>query len=491
VGLDEDGTRLPVKLDTTSNGEFVPVPLPPEVGRANAEALRRADVNARRRGISRRAFLVSACGAATTLLTLNEAFGRAGRRGGTFAVPAEAALDEEAAREALGGGEFIFDVQGHHVNPAGGWRSAERPPAAKAPAADWEAILRGFPFSGCGESDPVACFSAERFVKEIFLDSDTDLAVLSFVPEPHLAAAPLGMAEADATRALVERLDGEHRLLLHGPVQPNFPGELERMEELATRWKVAAWKSYTQYGPDGRGFWLDDEETGIPFIERARELGVKVVCVHKGFPIGGMTDEHSGCDDVGRVARLFPDVTFIVYHSGYQTATRERAFDARAARDGIDSLVRTVLENEIAPGGNVYAELGSTWRFLMRDPDQAAHALGKLLRYVGEDNVLWGTDSIWYGSPQDQIQAFRTFRIAEELRERHGYPQLTPAVRAKVLGLNAARPYGISPDEVRRHQRPGDVTAAKGSYAQAPDPSFATYGPRTRRELLRRQALGA
>ena len=68
----------------------------------------------------------------------------------------------------------------------------------------------------------------------------------------------------------------------------------------------------------------------------------------------------------------------------------------------------------------MYAELGSTWRFLMRDPEQAAHGIGKLLKHVGPDNVLWGTDSIWYGSPQDQIQAFRTFQIAPEFREKHG-----------------------------------------------------------------------
>jgi hypothetical protein len=294
------------------------------------------------------------------------------------------------------------------------------------------------------------------------------------------------MAEADATRALVERLDGERRLLLHGPVQPNFPGELERMEELASRWKVAAWKTYTQYGPQGRGFWLDDEETGIPFVEKARALGPRVVCVHKGFPIGGMTRSHSACDDVGRVARLYPDVSFIVYHSGYQTQAREGAFDpAASTRAGIDSLVQSVLANGIAPGGNVYAELGSTWRFLMRDPDQAAHALGKLLRYVGEDNVLWGTDSIWYGSPQDQIQAFRAFQIAEPLRERHGYPELTPALRAKVLGLNAARPYRISPEEVRRHHAGRGVERARAAYRERPEPSFATYGPRTRRDFLR------
>ncbi len=56
--------------------------------------------------------------------------------------------------------------------------------------------------------------------------------------------------------------------------------------------------------------------------------------------------------------------------------------------------MQTVVENDLK-GANVYAELGSTWRFLMRDPDSAAHALGKLLLHLGEDNILWGTDSIW------------------------------------------------------------------------------------------------
>ena len=58
--------------------------------------------------------------------------------------------------------------------------------------------------------------------------------------------------------------------------------------------------------------------------------------------------------------------------------------------------------------------------------------------------MLWGTDSIWYGSPQDQIQAFRTFQIAPEFREKYGYPEITPALRAKIFGLNAMKPYGIS-----------------------------------------------
>jgi uncharacterized protein len=69
--------------------------------------------------------------------------------------------------------------------------------------------------------------------------------------------------------------------------------------------------------------------------------------------------------------------------------------------------------------------------------------LGKLLLAVGEDRVLWGTDSVWYGPPQPLIDAFRSFTIPERLREAYGYPELTPELKQKVLGGNAARLYGI------------------------------------------------
>jgi hypothetical protein len=171
------------------------------------------------------------------------------------------------------------------------------------------------------------------------------------------------------------------------------------------------------------------------------------------------------------------------------TAKPEGPYDERRA-DGIDALCTSLIENGIRPGGNVYAELGSTWRFLMRDPDSAAHAIGKLLKHVGEDNVLWGTDSIWYGSPQDQIQAFRTFQIDEALRARHGYPEITPAIRAKVFGRNALRIYKVG-DDVLRHHLPRDrVARERESYRDDPDPAFATYGPRTRREFLALKARG-
>ena len=90
----------------------------------------------------------------------------------------------------------------------------------------------------------------------------------------------------------------------------------------------------------------------------------------------------------------------------------------------------------------------------MGDPDQAAHVLGKLLVAVGADNILWGTDSIWYGSPQDQIQALRTFELTAESQERFGYPALTPAVKQKIFGGNAARLYGIDLTKIPARELP-------------------------------------
>ena len=475
--IDPEGTRLPIKLDTTSNGEFAPVALS-EVNRAaNRLAHEAATRNAKRLGLGRREFLVSACGVASTLLAFNAANAAAGKRGGLFELEAEAALEPPLAVAKLGDNQFIFDVQGHFVDPAGTWVRNAPPDAFK-----WS------PKAGCalarepGERSHLRCLGPEEFVKDVFLDSDTDLMVLSFVPSRR-DAEPLTIQAADAVRRIVDRMEGTHRLLLHGRVNPNQPGDLEGMDELAQRWNVCAWKTYTQFGPGGKGFFLSDD-VGTRFIEKARALGVKVICVHKGLPFGRQSYEHSQCSDIGVVAKRFPDVSFLIYHSGFVSTVAEQAYAEGAGHDGIDTLVRSLVENGVAPNSNVYAELGSTWRFLMRDPEQAAHALGKLFRFCGENNVLWGTDSIWYGSPQDQIQAFRTFQITPELRAKHGYPEITPALRAKVFGLNAAKVYGISAADVRKYTGRDRIARERLAYSEHPDPHYLTYGPKTRREFL-------
>jgi predicted TIM-barrel fold metal-dependent hydrolase len=484
---DPEGTRLPIKLDATSNGEFEPVPLSPANNAANRLAHEAATAHAKRLTMSRRRFLVSACGAASTLLAFNAANAAAGRIGGFFDLPAEAALEPALAQAALGAGngEFIFDVQGHFVDPNGAW--LKKLPASSKP-------LSQMPKAGCalaaepGAHSYLRCLGPDEFIKDVFLDSDTDMMVLSFVPSKP-DAEPLTIQTADAVRKIVDRMEGMHRLLLHGRVNPNQAGDLESMDELKERWDVSAWKTYTQFGPGGKGYFLSDD-IGTRFIEKARKLGVNVVCVHKGLPFGRQSYEHSQCGDIGVVAKRFPDVSFLIYHSGFVTSVPERAFEGKGAGDGIDTLIQSLIENGVAPNSNVYAELGSTWRYLMRDPEAAAHALGKLLKYCGENNVLWGTDSIWYGSPQDQIQAFRTFQIAPELRARHGYPEITPQLRAKIFGLNAARVYSINPEEVKRYARRDRIAHERLAYLEHPEPHFLTYGPKTRREFLKLPGAG-
>ena len=446
--VDPEGKRLPIKLDSTSNGEFAPVPLDAANQAANRLAHERATENAKRRGLGRRQFLTSACGAASTLLAFSAANAAAGRSGGAFDLHPESALDEALARVQVGPAkdEFIFDVQGHFIDtPKGNDKSAE------------------------------------VFVKDVFLDSDTDVMVLSFVPSTR-DAEPVTIQAADAMRRVVDKLQGTHRLLLHGRVNPNQPGDVEAMDELATKWRISAWKTYTQWGPEGHGYFLTDP-VGVKFIEKARALGVKTIAVHKGLPFGSQSYEHSQCSDIGVIAKRYPDVKFLIYHSGFVTSGREGAY--QRGHDGVDTLVQSLQENGVPPGSNVYAELGSTWRFLMRDPEQAAHVIGKLVRHCGPDNVLWGTDSIWYGSPQDQIQAFRAFQISPRLRERHGYVEITPELRAKIFGLNAARVYGLSAAEVKKYTSRDAVARERLAHMENPQPHYLTYGPKTRREFLR------
>lgn len=451
---DPEGKRLPVKLDSTSNGEFEPVPLLPVHRHANALAHSAAGKNSKRLGMARRDFLVSAMGAASTLLAFNEAFAAAGKTGGGYALEQEAAFDRDAALARLGSREFIFDVQGHFVGK--GWESRHS--------------LGG----------------ADAFVKDVFLDSDTDMMVLSFIPSTRKDEI-LPVSEADAVRQIVDKLEGTRRLMIHGRVNPNQPGDTDDMAELAEKWKVAAFKCYTQWGPTGRGFYLTDD-IAVRMIEKARSLGVRNICVHKGLPLGNESMEHSTCADVGPIAKRFPDMNFLIYHSGYVTTEPEGPYNA-ARNNGVDRLVRTAQENGVGAGGNIYPELGSTWRSLMRDPDQAAHTLGKLIRQFGENNVLWGSDSIWYGSPQDQIQAFRTFQISREFQDKFGYAPMTPAVRAKVFGLNAAKVYGIDLPEIVERAAADVIGRSRAEYRAAPDPHFLTFGPKTRREFLQLRKL--
>jgi predicted TIM-barrel fold metal-dependent hydrolase len=479
-----DHPGLPIKFGPCSNGEYVPAPLTP----VEREAIRRAKAecerDAKRLGMSRRDFLFVSCASATTLLTLQGCLFDSGEKdpGGTYEVPTEARTEPDAARRALSGEEFIFDVQGHHLE-------YDLMPSTRGEPFFGEA----FPQVNCGEDDPRACFAREVFMEDFFLRSDTNMVTLSALPIAP-KGSPLSAAIMEETRHTAELVCGWESVLLHAQALPNYGAlgaNLDAMEENARRYPIKAWKVFTHFpdafGDPGNAWRLDDadpalRQVGHAFIEKARELDVKTICAHKGFGAGS---PHATPADVPAAARDFPDVNFIVYHSGFErTGSPEGPYTRATANVGINRLITAMKRHNVKPNQNVYAELGSTWWTVMRDPTQAAHVVGKLLKHVGEDNVLWGTDCIFYGSPQDQIETFRSFKISERFQERYGYPALTREIKRKVLGLNAARVYGVEPDavpcEFTRRELQDVRREIKGRHA--------TYGPRNEAEV---RALGA
>ena len=463
--------RLPIKIDTVSNGEFVPEPLDARLRWVVNTARERIDRASGRSALSRREFLRSSCAAATVLLALNEtACG-----GGGYALPKEAGTEPDAARK-LEGSEFVFDVQTHHVSPERPWWKLERPTMAT--------FLKTTGKAKSCSNHWTECFARDAYLKEIFLDSDTSMAVLSALWGTDDINA-ITVEEMALTRERMAKTAGAPRLRIHGVVLPKSePREKSaaRMQRTAESLDISAWKLYPVWSSDNKGYRLDDPETGLWTLREGVRLGIPLFAVHKGFPLPGAENAFSSPIDVGPAAKAVPEATILVYHSGCDLSKKEGPYDPKA-ETGVDALIRGVKESGIGKDGNVYAELGSIWRVMMKDPDQAAHVLGKLLVHLGEDRILWGTDSIWYGSPQDQIQAFRAFQIGKEYQERYGYPELTPAIKAKILGLNAARVYRVDVDEVRRAQKKDAVSQARLEYQNDPRPSFDTYGPRTRREL--------
>jgi len=504
----------PLDFHAPSNGEFCPIP--PTRRAVEAERLWRQMVEEkhRRLGMTRREFANSSCGMAAALLAINQAACSTGREapgsgqgasgsgagaggscsgpscgmdsgvasggnggsggsdssggmnmGGTggFMVDAGMTDDPDAGDEMMSGNEFIIDVQTHTSE------EIEEP---------WDSV----------PPDERAL----DFITQIFVQSETDVAILSGPPGARALGAPNVAARAQV-QEIINRLGGP-RLLIHANAEPERgTSELDYMGELAEAYSPSAWKVYPHEG----SLLLDSDELGPPFVEAARALGVRMVAAHRGLWDNGGYAANGSPADVVRAAAAAPDLNFLVYHSGYERSTDENhPYDPNASDHfGADRMIRALQETGIGPEGNVYAELGTTWANIMTEPEQAAHVLGKLLLALGPDRILWGTDCVYNGIPQSQIVAFRMFQIPEPMQEMYGYPALTQEIKEKIFGLNAARIYGIDIAATRSEISEDDVTALRTALLQdprsVPVPDRRRYeGPRTRRaflKLLRRQ----
>jgi predicted TIM-barrel fold metal-dependent hydrolase len=458
----------PLWMDNLSNGEYFHVQTPYE-RKLRKLVLEKADANARRVGLDRRQFLASAMGMATTLVCIGAASGcsddsstggtkkpleGAPEGGGAICVPPEAMFDEDAACSVLAGDEFVFDVQTHWFNQADTTRFPKS-------VLDLFGVL-------------FASTTEEAYVRNLFLESDTTMAVLtawpgatcSDDPENHdPCGLPLSNESMIGSRDRINRLAcGTERVIQHVQVLPNdltgLDKQLEIMtslhcEQLAYGWKLYPGFSAASIDPRGASGYFLTEDKPRRVIEHGLELGQKRFCVHKGLPIGTFFEkEHNHPRDVGVVARDYPEATFIIYHSGicsgYATtneAPPEGPYDENEPDPkGVNALIRSLVDNDVrATTNNVYAEIGSAINQVQNDATASVHFFGKLMKYVGVDRVLWGTDCVIYGSPQPYLEWFRALTIPEEFQARYGYPPLDAANKAKILGLNAARIYGVDP----------------------------------------------
>ncbi|MFZ1802817.1 MAG: amidohydrolase family protein [Nitrospira sp.] len=469
-------TSLPTQI--VSNEEFFPIGQTVEQARIEHVAGELMERAASRQGVTRREFVRTTGGMAAALLAMNSVFGR-------FFTIGDIELFETAAfAEQQGNPYFIFDVQTHYVSSHYDLSDAE---ANRKGAVSKQALLSlrkymremGLNPKLAGDRGTLDDLSWKNFVKEVFLDSETTIGLISTPPGPYPQEAVVPPREMAHIRDEINRLAGSQRMLAHGLATPQLGAvDLEFMAMQAETLKVDAWKCYTGSCPKGfdRGWRMDDEHIAYPMLEQARKLNVKRICVHKGLPLGPVPD-YNHPRDLIKAAKDFPDLNFMVYHAGFRSvASIEQIFVKTGEIPWTTEFCRM---KEQEPGlSNIYMELGSTFAQLVTTyPLICAHLLGQIIRSFDMDHVLWGTDSIWYGTPQWQIEAFRRFQIPDQLIEKHQYQPLTRQVKEQVFGFNSARVFGVDV-EAKRREVPNDALGRlRMSYLEeGPEPSRRAYG---------------
>jgi uncharacterized protein len=467
---------LPTRI--VSNEEFPPLPQTEEQCRVERSLDILAERSSRRLGMSRRRFLQTTGGMAAAFLAMNSVFGK------FFDVRGIELLEAAAFAEQNGDPSFIFDVQTHYVSAEYDPRNEE---AGRKGAVTKQGLLAlrkrardmGVNPRLQADTGTLRDLSWENFIREVFLDSETSLGLISTPPGPYPQLAVVPPKEMTHIRDEINRVAGSQRMLAHGLVTPQL-GRTDRdfMEQQVEQFHIDAWKGYTGSAPKGHaeGWWMDDEKVAYPMLEKARKLGVPRVCVHKGLPLGPVED-YNHPRDLIKAAQDFPDIQFIVYHSGFRGLAGLKEIFARTGDiPWTSEFCRMKQANPTIR--NIYMELGSTFAQLVSSqPALCAHLLGEIIGTFGADHVLWGTDSIWYGTPQWQIEAFKRFQIPDEILEQKKYRPLTREVKAHIFGLNAARLFDIDVD-AQRHALPKDVLShIKMAYQhEGPAPTHRFYG---------------
>jgi predicted TIM-barrel fold metal-dependent hydrolase len=475
------GVDSPVPTQIVSNEEFIPRPQNARQKQVEALIGTMADEKSRRLGMDRRAFLGGPLGMATAFLAMNRVYGD------HWNVEEVETLEVAAVEEKWPKDEyFIMDVQTHFTNGAAlRFRDSE--------------LVKNMGFDLKNDRD---AYSFPNFVKEMFFDSDTSMIVISGVPGKEINKGPDGQVLEGKARTPglpgqilpswvmaarkkeINDLAGCRRALCQGNCAPNHSwdratntqdkaGLFEQMEREVKTYGIDSWKWYchTDPGRSGNGFKLDDEALAYPFYEKSKQLGLTLFSVHKGYASQSLTLGHlANPADVEKAALDHPDLNFIIYHSAIKHGPGEPQFAADGFYDATtgdfawhDVLMKIKRRNPAM--NNVHPEIGSAFGSLaIQHPEMCMHLMGKNIKYYGSDHVIWGTDCLWWGSPQWVIEAFKRFQISDTLCEKFGYTKLTKEDKAKIFGLNAARLYGVDLT-ARRNALPEDaLTRFKQAY---------------------------
>jgi predicted TIM-barrel fold metal-dependent hydrolase len=472
----------PVPTQIVSSDEYFPSPQSAEQRRVEARVKALGDELGGKRGLSRRAFFRTASGMTAAYVAMNEVFGRY-----FDASLAEAADRDMAADRAKGLAEqFVMDTHTHFLRDDTRLEGFVRQREAVG-RAGWNPNLAGKP-------QTLEDLKFDNYFKEIFLDSDTKVALVSGAPSEVPQDWFLTNDMAVEARAKVNARLGARRLMAHAIFTPGYPGWLEEVDRAIAQLKPDSFKGYTigdnTHKDKSQHPWrMDDEKLVYPAYEKMQRAGLVNVCVHKGLFPPSLDQRFPSlrpyCDvrDVGKAAKDWPGLNFIIYHGAYRFPGGGNPADALAQfdREGRVDWVTDLAEIPAKHGvGNVYADLGQLFaQTTVAQPRLTAALMGTLVRGMGADHVIWGTDAVWTGAPQWQIEGLRRLEIPEEMRKQHGFASLGAAdgpVKRAILGENVARLYGF-----RREAelgKPGDRLAAlKADYAAAGGgPSNLRYG---------------
>lgn len=487
-----DLLNAPIPTQMVSNGEYMPIGQTRKQKRVERRMLDLAGHASKKLDLSRRNFLRTSGGMAAGFLAMNEVFGQ------FFDVhPEELFLSKAHAAEAGFGvpkDVFVFDDQLHIIRssikgPGDLLRGISQGAKTSLNPNNIPDELGGVntPWNPALVGQPVRSenFHLVQFMKDVFLDSQVSVAVMTNNNSAALpgvdggSRAPKNVEESEAhemltarqtmaTRDWVNKISGSTRLLGHGQLYTG-KGNLWFIQQQIDELQPDSWKGYTvataakvDSNPDSdmRRWRLDDEEVAYPTYELIRKNrkqlekhpGFFNMCVHKGLnTAAGPIAELGHPNDIPKAAKDWPEFNFIIYHACFRPSFWAMAaleeIKSGKLRDGVPDIAWTTEFCQIAsPYPNVQAEIGTTFAStVITFPTVCAHIMGQLLKYFGEDRVVFGSDGVWYGSPQWQIEALWRFQIPDELCQKYGYPKLTEQVKRKILGLNSAKNYGMAP----------------------------------------------